>query len=249
MSKPTEPPPPKRPKFFWWLLAIILSFCFAVVSWLACLHVFGNPEIPRNYAILETIHRVPELKRYTDLDVPNSSTLSPEELYRKFLGLNATQVAGLNPLLLRNYLRNFETPILLNYIEGNYRVELVRLLTPDDIISPGFVVRARAMVQPDPFKPAVAYPVIIDYLFPTQEVSAHRNFIAGDTLVVRKSPNCAAILHVAHLEEDDSPLLCLTIVPLAYVPYKVGESQTFSIEVPERVNPGAKLPPFEQTQP
>ena len=63
-SEPTVPrnveePPPKRPPYFWWALANALALCFAVVSWMVCLHVFGNPEIPRNYEILRKIGRLP----------------------------------------------------------------------------------------------------------------------------------------------------------------------------------------------
>jgi hypothetical protein len=78
-----EEPAPRRPAYFWWLLANALALCFAVVSWTVCLHVFGNPEMPRNYEILRKIGRLPELKRYTVLDVPNGNLLDPKGLYSR----------------------------------------------------------------------------------------------------------------------------------------------------------------------
>jgi Entner-Doudoroff aldolase len=55
---------PGRPAYFWWFIANGMALCFAVASWLVCLEVFGNPEVPRNYEILRSIGRVPELKLF-----------------------------------------------------------------------------------------------------------------------------------------------------------------------------------------
>lgn len=82
----------RRPAYFWWFLGNVLALCFAIVSWAICLHVFGNPEMPRNYEILKKLGRIPELKRYTVLDVPNGNSLSPTELYGKYFGLDEEKV-------------------------------------------------------------------------------------------------------------------------------------------------------------
>ncbi len=87
-KKKTEEVAPRKPAYFWWFLANTLALCFAIVSWFICLQVFGNPEMPRNYEFLKKLGRLPELKRYTVLDVPNGNALSPSELYGKYFGLN-----------------------------------------------------------------------------------------------------------------------------------------------------------------
>ena len=245
MPRVIEEPAPRRPPYFWWVLANVLALCFAVVSWTACLHVFGNPEIPRNYQILHAIGRLPELKRHTVLDAPDGNLLDPKGLYGRFFPLTGAQLARLNPHLLRNYLRNFDRPLALTYVEGDYRVEQIRQLGPQDFITQGFAIRASALVKPDDFTRPAPYPVVIDYIFPTAETAAARAFQAGDILSVRKSPNCAAILHIDRILRDDEPLLCLTVVPIAYGPYRVGEALTFGIEPPAEVNPGAAFPLFE----
>lgn len=244
MPRPLDDPPPRRPPYFWWLLANALALCFAVVSWTFCLHVFGNPEIPRNYELLEKIGRAPELKRYTVLDAPNVAALDPRELYRKFFALDGDARERLNSVLIRNYLTNFERQLMLTYIQGDYRVEHTRVLVEGDVLAPGFAVRARAMVKPDDFTEAAPYPVVIEYIFPTPQTAIAAEFNEGDTLEVHKSPNCAAILHIARTIEDDEPALLLTVVPIAYGPYKIDDDIGFDIEVPERLNPGAKLPVF-----
>ena len=246
MPRVTEEPPPPRPAYFWWLLANALALCFAVVSWAVCLHVFGNPEIPRNYEILRMLNRLPELKRYTVLDVPAANSLAPSELYRKYFGADEGQRGRMNALLMRNYLTNFKRPLLLTYIEGDYQVEEVRELDERDFLSPGFVVRARAMVKPDDFTAAAPYPVEIEYLFPTGDPEAAGRFQEGDVLVVKKSPNCAAVTHVARAEGDEGePVLLLTVIPIAYGPYQIGEGEPFEIEPPTRLSPAAGFPMFK----
>lgn len=81
MPKLIEEPPRRRPPYFWWLLANLLALCFAVLSWTVCLHVFGNPEIPRNYEIMRRLGRLPTLSRYWVLNVPNGNLLDPKGLY------------------------------------------------------------------------------------------------------------------------------------------------------------------------
>jgi len=240
-----EEPAPSRPAYFWWLLANALALCFAVVSWMVCLHIFGNPEVPRNYKILGKLGRLPELKRYTVLDVPNGNSLSPRDLYRKFFGIGEDDLTRLNSLLMRNYLTNFERPLMLTYIEGDYQVMEKRLLTNDDFLVSGIVIRANAMVKPDDFTKPAPFPVIIEYVFPTKELQAERFFNEGDLISVKKSPNCAAIVHVAKVNEDDEPALCLTVIPIAYGPYHAGDAGSFEISPPEKIQPAAGFPLYK----
>ncbi len=244
MPRLSDDPPPSRPPYLWWFLANALALSFAVLSWALCLHVFGHPEIPRNYLILEKIGRAPELKRHTVLDAPNVAALEPRELYNRFFALDEPSRDRLNTVLMRNYLTNFQRPLMLTYIQGDYAIEQIRVLDENDFLTPGFAVRARAMVKPDDFTEAAPYPVVIEYLFPTPETDMAGRFSNGDTLEVRKSPNCAAILHIARTIENDEPALLLTVVPIAYGPYRIDEETTFDIEVPMHLNPGAEFPLF-----
>lgn len=227
------------------MLANALALCFAVVSWMVCLHVFGNPEIPRNYEILRKLGRLPELKRYTVLDVPNGTLLDAKGLYSKFFPLTGDRLARVNSQLMRNYLTNFERPLILTYIEGDYQVEKVRELTPSDFIQSGFAIRARALVKPDDFTKPAPYPVVIEYIYPTKETAAAKAFRPGDILSVKKSPNCAAIVHVDRVLDGDDPLVSLTVIPIAYGPYRVGDELTFGIEPPDGIQPAAGFPVFK----
>jgi len=240
-----DDPPPGRPPYFWWFLANALALAFAVLSWALCLHVFGHPEIPRNYRFMEKLGRAPELKRHTVLTAPNVPALSPRDLYGRFFSLDAPSRDRLNAVLMRNYLTNFQRSLMLTYVQGEFRVEETRVLDEADFINPGFVVRARAMVKPDDFTEAAPYPVIIDYIFPTPHVDMTSAFNPGDILEVRKNPNCAAIIHIDLGLDDDEPVLILAVVPIAYGPYQPDEYTQFDIEVPKRANPGGRFPLFK----
>ena len=245
MSRVLEEPAPKRPAYYWWLLANALALCFAVVSWTFCLHVFGNPEIPRNYEILRKIGRLPKLKRYTVLDVPNGSLLDPKGLFGKFSSITSDALARVNSRLMRNYLTNFERPLALTYVEGDYQVEKVRTLGKKDFLPSGFVVRARALVKPDEYSKPAPFPVIIEYVFPTDETESAQEFRPGDVLSVKKSPNCAAIVHAGQVTVGDEQVLCVTVIPIAYGPYRIGDSITFGIEPPVEIRPTADFPMFK----
>jgi hypothetical protein len=240
-----EEPPPRRPAYFWWLLANALALCFAVISWAVCLHVFGNPEIPRNYQILGKVGRLPVLKRYTVLDVPNGNALAPKELYKRYFGYTEEQRVRVNSLLMRNYLTNFDRPLLLTYVEGDYQVEKVRKLDSKDFLDPGIVIRAQALVKPDDFTKPMPYPVLIEYVYPTSQTQAAASFKPGDILGVKKSPNCAAVVHVSRIINDDEPALLLTVIPIAYGSYQLGDAGSFQIEPPAVLRPAQGFPVFK----
>ena len=241
-KKDAEEDLPRQPAYYWWFLANTLALCFAIVSWALCLNIFGNPEVPRNYQILKKLGRLPELRRYTVLDVPNGNSLSASELYGKYFGLEGQKRDRLNALLMRNYMHNFGKNLLLTYVEGEYQVTDVRKLDKDSFLYPGFAIRAQAMVRADDFTESVGFPVVIEYIFPTEDVDAANRFSAADVMEVNKNPNCAAVVHVSRAIADDEPALLLTVIPIAYGPYRVGNAKSFSIEPPKELNPANGLP-------
>lgn len=242
VPRTVEEPPPSRPAYFWWLLANALALCFAIVSWAVCLHVFGNPELPRNYAILDKLGRLPVLKKYTLTDVPDGNGLTPEELYKRYFGYTEEQRQRANSLLIRNYMNNFDRPLLLTYVEGDYQIEKARKLGSADFFDPGIVVRAQAVVKPDDFTKPMPYPVFIEYVFPTRQSELASAFKPGDILSVKKSPNCAAVIHIDKIVHEDEPALLLTVVPIAYTSYQAGDTGSFQIEPPEKLHPAAGFP-------
>lgn len=243
-----EPPPKKKrpPAYYWWILANVLALCFAVLSWLFCLHIFGHPEIPRNYAILRKLHRAMPPEKIALEAAPPGEAADPRAFFRRYANLPDGNLKLLNAALMRNYLTNLKERNLIQYAEGNYRIEKVRELTENDLFHPGFAVRAQAMVAPDEFTEATAWPVMIEYFFPTSETAAASDFVPGEILSVSKFPNCATLLHVSRHQGEDMPVICLTVVPIAYGEAKTPKGQSFTTAAPEALNPGCPLPPFKE---
>lgn len=233
----------RKPHHYMWLLANTLAACVAVLSWVLCLHVFGHPEIPRNYRILEKLGRTEAAVGFALQDAPPGEAADPRALYRRYAELEPTRMAELNAALMRNYLKSLREPGLIQYVEGDFVVTDVRPLDQGDLFSAGFVVRGQAMVQPDEFSEAAPWPVMIDYLFPTLHGTAHEWFRPGDRLAVDKVPNCAMVLQVARDDSGDTPLVRLTVVPIAIGDYRVGDHR-FSLTPAEKLNPAARFPLF-----
>ncbi|GAA5480202.1 hypothetical protein [Haloferula helveola] len=244
MASKSEPRRWRKPHFYWWTLANVIAACLAVLSWVLCLHVFGHPEIPKNYEILKKLGRQSPGVGFDLQEAPPGEAADPRALYRRYADLDEASTARLNRALMRNYLTSLGELGLIQYVEGDFKVTHVRRLDEGDLFSDGFAVRARAMVRPDEFTEAAPWPVTLDYLFPTRNSVAADWFQPGDTLHVAKVPNCAMLLHVDRDTSGDSPLVQLTVVPIATGEYQVGTNHRFTIIAPEELNPGCRFPVF-----
>jgi hypothetical protein len=286
-DKKKEPPRKRKPAYYWWMLGNVLAACAAIVSWVLCLNIFLHPEVPRNYEILRKLGQAAVPADLDEMSAPAGEAADPRALYKRWAGLPQKALDRFNAALMKNYLFQLKEKKLIQYVEGTYKVEAVRMLDSHDLFSNGFVVRARAMLPPDEFSDPVPWPVVIEYLFPTPgkqslinskraaaldalkaaeeqkkvkprtsekdllkqipepvvteedvaalEASAREaaSWISpGDLLTVAKFPNCAMVLHVARLEGEDTPVLCLTVTPAVFGDYAVGADRHFKLSVP-----------------
>lgn len=237
--------PRRRPPYFWWLLANVLALCFAVLSWIFCLEVFGNPDVPRNYQILAKLGRLPKIKDFKGSTLPEGSLHGPRELYRKFFDVTDDQFAELNRQYLRNHLTNFDDPLGVTYIEGDFVVQEVRACGPGDYLYGGFVIRSRARVKPDDFSKAVPYPVVVEYLFPTTDASAMESFAPGQVISIGKAPHAGVVLDAGKHLEGDEQVVRFTVMPLIYGPCRMG-GKPFVLVAPDKLRPAARFPCFGQ---
>jgi hypothetical protein len=239
----------KRLPYFWWILAHALALSTCAISWIVTNYVFNNPELPRNYAILQKMGQAPSPELVPVLKAPAGDSLKPESIYANFTKLSEpSQVARLtkmNSRAKRSYLKGYPAGEKVTYIEGNFRVISVRPLTRSDLFSPGFVVRAQAWVQPNLQHPAGPYPVLIEYMFPCKNRAAYSWFKPGDIMRIQKIPNCSAILHISHIGPADDPIINLTVVPLSDQEYAIGDSRVVTVTSPENLNLQAKMPLFD----
>ena len=233
-----------KPPLFWWLLANILAIAFAITAWVVCLNLFRDPTNPASYDLMMKVGRIDPLESFTRKTAPSPQKINdPQELEAQFKGYSITDLETLNRELKRSYLTNFKKPKFLTYVKGEFRIIGVRELSGEDFLSPGVVVKAQALVRPDPVADPIPYPVFIEVLFPTEE-AALESFLVGNTLMLEKQRDCAAILSVGTTNFEDRRVLFLTLVPLASEGYKTQSEKTFKIAPPEMANLKASLPAF-----
>jgi len=236
--------PKKRPPLFWWFLANILAITFAITSWIVCLNLFRDPTNPTSYKLMMKVGRLEAPKAFSlrDTPVPQKDS-DPKELEAQFQSFSTSDLEALNKELRRAYLTNFEKPKFLTYVTGEYRVIGVEKLTEEDFLSPGIVVKAQALIRPDAVADPLPYPVFIECLFPSQDATTE-SFQVGNTLMLEKQRNCAAILNVGDTVFEDRETVFVTVVPLAAVEHTTESGATFKISPPAMANPEATFPAF-----
>ena len=234
--------PRKRPPLFWWLLANILAIAFAISSWIVCLHLFRDPTNPTSYELLLKVGRLEPPMAYTSKNAPNSQQESdPEKLLSQFEPYSESDRETLNKELKRAYLTNFSKTKFHTYVTGEYRIISVNSLTAEDFIGPGVVVKAQALFRPNPVADPLPYPVFIECIFPSKDASPE-SFLVGNTLMLEKQRDRAALINVATTNFEDRPSVFVTLVSLAAVKHTTQRGATFQITPPAAANPGAPLP-------
>lgn len=232
----------RRPAYFWWVIANALALCFAVGSWLACLEVFGNPEVSRNYEILRKIGRVQAPKLFAADDIPEGVMLDACGLYSRFYPSSSDQLKKFNARLMRNYLTNFSNSEAVVHVVGDFKIEKVRNLASGDFISSGILVRARAMVKPGDGLDPAPYPVWVDCLIPMKDAGAAKYFTVGDMLSLGEPEPIVTLLNVSRAARATDPILCFTVIPLANELFCANDETRIVIKPPENVLPSAVFP-------
>lgn len=238
----------KRPPFFWWLLANLLAVAFAVVSWTTCLYIFNYPEKPGNYDILRKLKRLAPVANFSPADSPPGDPANPRIAFKKFFPLNDQRLEALNVALKRNYLTNYKDPTFLTYVEGDFTVSLVRELHAGDFFFPGLAVLAQAFVETEESGETAPYPVMIELLLPTDGSISPEIYQQGDLLSLGKSTHRAAVVSVAKLGSHEEPVICLSIIPLAYEHYLGADGTPLPLVPPDPLNLSAPFPVLEQNR-
>jgi len=220
----------------------------AILSWIIFLHIFNNPDIPRNYRILDRIGRLQPIISFNPLDAPKGNTHNPTTLYKKYYNLTQEEIDLLNKQLLKNYITNFKNHSLNTYIQGEYRVLQTRQLTDSDPIAEGIALQAQSLVRPDDFHPPTPYLVLIEIILPNASSSSITEILKGDLININKNPHHFSVLHVKRIERTgDEPLISLTTTPLVYTSsFSPPKGKKIKFAPPERLNLEAPFPIFKK---
>ena len=245
MPRPFDDPPPRRPAWFWWALANLLALCFAVTSWTLAMEIFGRPDVPHNYRLLLKMNRAPDFKAYSPKGAPEGRLFTPPEIYGWFFDMGDKGHARLNTLYRRNFMRNFDEPMAVTYVEGDFEVLATRPFGKEDFLPEGFAIRSRAMVRPDDFSPEAPYPVVVEVMVPTSDEAAAKRFEAGSRFSLSRAPNLWVVMHVGRYSQEDEPVVQVTVMPIGYGSLKAPSGRPVPLEVPEWVRPEGPLPLFD----
>jgi len=241
-------PAGRRPSLFWWTLVNVLAACFAIAAWSLCLYLFNFPERPWNYHMLRRLDRLPPVKPFPPIESPEGQGADPRALLSLFWSMDDEQVAARNIHFRQNYLTNYRKPEVVRYVEGQFRVSRARPLTPDDFFHPGLVVDARAVIRAPGRTEPTPYPLTLEILLPAAEPLPAGLFPPGRLLTLEKVRHRACILHAAKIGTPNEPLVCLTIVPLAYDHWQDPDGRPLPLTPPDPVRPDALFPVLEHNR-
>lgn len=216
---------------FLWLVAIAVLIGLNAFSWLFCMYVFGNPEVPLNYKMLSEMKQLDPLKGFKTTEAPRGKFFNAKNLYLEHYDYSEDKLRHYNGILKRYYLKNYKEISDVKFVSGTFKVESVRELTSADVFPHGIAVRLVA----DGFPAAH-----VDYVLPTPEDAEipSEHFRPGDVIQIQESATCAALIHVERLEEDH---ICFTAVPL--VERKEAEGYS-SLETPAGTKLAVGPPPW-----
>src|SRR6267143_5481129 len=157
-EEPYSRPRLRRINYFGWTVAILLLTGTAFAAWLLSFYIFGQPERPDSYRILQKLHKVDPPKRFELTAAPAGEFLSAKQLYDRYNTMGSAELAKTNAELARNYIRNFQQVRgLIPYVVGRYVIEEARELSSSDIFTSGMVALTNSVENPE---------LLMDHLYP-----------------------------------------------------------------------------------
>lgn len=221
--------------FLLWSIGILILISAAVVSWVGSFYIFGHPEEPFSYKVLQSLKKLDPPRRFELTAAPRGEFLSPEALFNRFGEMTSRQLEEVNRVLLRNYIRNYQqTKDPVPYVIGQYTILDSFELGPDDLFPSGVVAVARANEDPR---------VLLEHVFtspPANVGDLHRMLLTGLELNLQRRMDLSAVVHVEKLRDGR---IKLTALPLIYGSYASTQGPgTFSLEPPSKLNVAAGLP-------
>jgi hypothetical protein len=230
--------PRRRINYFAWTAAILFLSGFALAAWLGSFYIFDQPERPDSYRILQRLHKIDPPKRFELTAAPAGEFLKAKDLYDRYVGMGAAELAKTNAELARNYIRNYQQVRgLVPYVVGRYRIIAARELGPDDVFTSGMVAITNAIDSGE---------LLMEHLYPARpEVLPlmKQTLNPGLEVKLERTHDLSAVIHAQRLADGR---IMITAVPLLYGSYTVTRGLgTFRLEPPLSLNLAAGWPLFK----
>jgi hypothetical protein len=233
--------PPERINYFAWTVAILLLTGFALAAWLGSFYIFNQPERPDSYRILQKLHKIEQPKRFELTAAPPGEFLNASELYDRYIGMGAAELAKTNAELLRNYIRNFQQVRgLVPYVVGRYTIIAVRELGPNDVFPSGMAALTAAVDSGE---------VLMEHVYPAKPEAVRlmkQTLTVGLEVKLERTHDISAVIHAERLIDGR---ILVTAVPLLYGSYTVTRGLgTFRLEPPLSLNLVGGWPLFKSQE-
>jgi len=229
----------RRINYFAWTVAILLLTGAAFAAWFSGIYIFGQPERPESYRILQKLHKLEPPKRFELTAAPAGEFLTAKQLYERYIGMGNTSLAKTNAELARSYIRNFQqTRGLVPYVVGRYVVMEVRELGPQDAFTSGMVALTGAVDQGT---------LLMEHVYPADEQALplmKNTLTPGLELRFERTHDLSAVIHAERLKDGR---IMITAVPLLYGTYTTAKGVgTFSLDPPLTLNLKGGWPLFKE---
>ncbi|MGH7982586.1 MAG: hypothetical protein ACREFF_05505 [Candidatus Udaeobacter sp.] len=228
----------RRINYFAWTVAILLLIGFALAAWLGSFYIFDQPERPDSYRILQRLHKIEPTKRFELTAAPPGEFLNPQQLYERYVGMGAAELARANAELIRNYIRNYQQVRgLVPYVIGRYTIVGTRELGPGDVFTTGMVALTNAIDNGQ---------LVMEHLYPANPEALplmKQTLTVGLEVKLERTHDISAVIHAERLADGR---ILITAVPLLYGSYTVTRGLgTFRLEPPLSLNLAAGWPLFK----
>jgi hypothetical protein len=231
----------QRINYFAWTVAILLLTGLALAAWLGSFYIFNQPERPDSYRILQKLHKVEPPKRFELTAAPAGEFLNASQLYERYIGMGAAELAKTNAELLRNYIRNYQQVRgLVPYVIGRYAIIAVRELGPEDVFPSGMAALTGAVDSGE---------LLMEHVYPAEPEALplmKQTLTVGLQVKLERSHDISAVIHAERLIDGR---ILVTAVPLLYGSYTVTRGLgTFRLEPPLTLNLAAGWPLFRSRE-
>ena len=232
---------PHRTNYFAWTVAILLLTGLPLAAWLGSFYIFNQPERPDSYRILQRLHKIEAPKRFELTAAPAGEFLNASQLYERYVGMGAAELAKTNAELLRNYIRNYQqTRGLVPYVIGRFTIIAVRELGDEDVFPSGMAALTAAVDSGE---------MLMEHVYPAKPEALplmKQTLTVGLEVKLERSHDIPAVIHVERLIDGR---ILVTAVPLLYGSYTVTRGLgTFRLEPPLTLNLAAGWPLFKSQE-
>ncbi len=231
--------PRRKANLFGWTIAILLLSGFALAAWLGSFYIFGQPERPDSYRILQKLNKIEQPKRFQLTAAPPGEFLTGQKLYERYSALRPAELAKTNAILARNYIRNFQQmadPV--TYVVGRFTIMETRELGPDDLFTTGVTALTNATDYGE---------LLLEHVYPADAQAVplmKETLVTGLEIKLDRGHDLSAVVHAERLADGR---VMITAVPLLYGSYTVTQGRgSFSLEPPFVLNMAAGWPIFKE---